>query len=310
MIELFVTPGTVQTEKHYTTIRTLIPVVDTAIEQDLDFSTCTVQCIPNLRMLTDEVGDDWYKNDYFTMYQNSIASGSHEIAIIVNDVEIAVTDDTYGKLYTGVNFTGYRFDAYSIWSEHGYGNYRTVMRTFDVSSSVVKEEWSACFKVELFSDKSANGTVVIESQKNGSLRNGKKYYDLSMPGAQRSLPYWSQRVRLPGKLKRSGLPIELSGVTMNDITQTRKQVFDTMGEAFDLHINLVSSEQILPVIFDDMFANVVMVTDYNVYNFEAHRRLRLLRESIEVQPRVVKRKSFVFKMISDEKKNEKFNDSL
>ncbi len=309
MIELFNGSTSAQTEKHYSTVRTLIPVVDTTIEVDSEFSTCLTQCIPPLKMFTDEVGSDLYKNDWFSMYQNVLSGGSNELYLVVNDEEIQVTDGTYGDIYDADAFFGYKFFAYDIWTQHGYGSYRAVMRKYDSSGNLIKEEWYPCFQIMKWSEKMANGTVVIESHKNGVLRNGNSYADLTISGPF-FLKNWRQRVRLPGKLKRSGYPIELLGVTMNDLTQTRKQVFDTMGETFDLQINLVSSDQINPVIFDDLFANIVYVTDYNVYNFESYKKVRLVRESIEMQPRVVKRKSFVFKMLGEEKKNEKFNDEI
>jgi hypothetical protein len=310
MVEIFFGAGTDQTEKHYSTILEAVPVVDNLIEIDTDFSTCTVQCIPNLKLLTDEIGADWYKNDWFTLYQNSVTGGSHTLHIVIDNTDIEITDNTYGNEYVGAVFYGYKLDAYKIWLEHGYVDFRCVMRNYDVNNNLVKEDWSVCMKLQKFSDQTANGTVVIESRKNGSLRNGKKYYDLRMTGGSKTLPWWDQRVRLPGKLKRSGFPIELSGVALNDGLQSRQQIFDTMGEEFDLTINLVSSEQIIPVIFDDLFANMVMVTDYNAYNFESYQRVRLVRESIAIQPRVVKRKSITFKMVNEQKKNEKFNDSL
>lgn len=307
MIELFNGSTSAQTEKHCSTVRTLIPIVTIQSFEDDEFYACVKQCTPPLRMFTDEVGIDLYKNDWFRMYMNKISGGSITLAIVVNGIEIAITDSTYGAEYDGDEFYGYMFTAFAIWTAHGYGNYQAVMRKYDANDNLVKEDWYPCFKIQKYSAKSANGTVVIETRKNGTLRNGNDYSDLTMTG-----PYfiqnWSQRIRLPGRLKRSGFPVELSGVTMNNATQTRRQVFDTMGESFDLDIHLVSSEQINPVIFDDLFANIVYVTDYNVYNFESYKSIRLVRESIEFQPRVRKRNSFTFKMINEEKKNEKYND--
>lgn len=309
MIELFNAATSAQTEKHYTTIRTLIPVVNPTADADIDFCTCTKQCVPPLLLFTDEVGTDEFKNDWFTMYQNTVSGGSHTLAIIVNGSEIAITDDTYGKEYDGTYFYGYRFDAYDIWNEHGYGNYQFVMRAYDSGANLLKETYSATFKLMRYRDVSANGTVVIESRKNGKLRHGLDYSNLEVPGGvTRGLPYWPQRVRLPGKLKWAGAPVELSGVVMNDLVHSREQVFDTMNLEYDIEIYLVSSSQILDVIFDDLFANEVYVTDYNVYNFEKYRKLKLLRNSVELQPTSRIRKSFVFKMINQDKKYEKYND--
>jgi hypothetical protein len=307
MVEIFSAMGTVQTEKHYSTIRTLIPVVPTLLPHERDFCSCVQQCIPDLKLLTDKIGSDTYKNDWFTMYQNKITSGSNKVFIVVDNEEIEITDNSYGNEYDGSYFYGYKFLAYEIWQMHGFGKYIFIARTYDTNGEIVLEETSPQYYVMEFSDNTANGTVVIETKKNGTLRHGKSYYDLSFP-LSKTLPFWFQRVRLPGKLKVTGYPLELSGVVMNNLQQDRQQVFDTMNIEYDLEVHLVSASQILPVIFDDMFANTVTVTDYNVYNFEAYTSLRMLRTGIEVKPRVRKRQSFVFKMQNEQKQFEKYND--
>lgn len=309
MIELWNGSTTAQTAKHFSTLRTLIPVVDTTGNgQDSDFCTCIKQCIPDLKFLTDEIGEDEYKNDWFRLYQNSVSGGSHTVSIIVDGQEILVTDDTYGQNFNGSAFYGYMFKAYNIWNEHGYGRYKFILRNYDSSGNLVQTDTSPWFVLKYYTDREANGTVRIETIKRGSLRHGKKYYDLRMTGGARTLPYWKQQIRLPGKLKWVDNPTESIGVVENNLSQTRQQVFDTMDTEYDLEIYLVSADQSKSVIFDDLFANVVYVSDYNVYNWETYRNLRLRRISTSFQGRVRKRKSFTFRMTNEESKFEKYND--
>ncbi len=311
MVRLWNGSTTTQNQRHYSTKRTFIPTLRRALtETDQDFCTCKVQCIPCLKLLTDEIGQDKYKNDFFTLFQNSVTGGSHKVFIIVDGIESEVTDNTFGELFNGVNTYGYRFDAYKIWlSFQRYQEFSAVIRNYNSAGAMVQEKYSVCFRLMKYTDKTANGTVRIETRKVGKLRHGNDYTNLEQVSSLvKTPPYWKQQVRLPGSLKLSGNPIELDRLMLNDNEQSSLQIMDRGDLEYDLTINLVSSEQIMDVLMDDLFANMVMVSDYNVYNFEKYRDVRLIRISTELQPRVVKRKSFTFKMKRELSNIEKFND--
>lgn len=312
MVELANTGATTpQNPWHFSTIRTLIPVItDPGAGLEEDFCTCIKQCIPALPMFTDEVGTDDFKNDWYRLFQNSITGGSHTVVMYVNGEAINVTDSTYGLLINGITFYGYQFNAYAIYQLHNYPEVYFVMNNFDSLGNLVKTTTSPTFQIKRYTDRAANGTVVIESFQNGQLRHGNNYSDLRYDaGAFNSkLPNWHQRIRLPGKLKWAGAPVQLSGVVVNDSVHSRLQSLDTMDLEYDLELYLLGSVQANPVIFDFMFGNKVLVTDYNVYNYESYVKVSLLRTGIELSPRVRRRKSFVFKMVNADKKYEKFND--
>lgn len=312
MVELANTGSTAaQTALHYSTIRTLIPVIgDPGAGLEEDFCTCIKQCIPALPMFTDEVGTSDYKNDWYRMFQNTLSGGSHTLTMYVNGVPETVTDSTYGSEINGITFYGYQFNAYDIWDTKGYCEVYFVMNALDSLGNIIKTTTSPTFQIKRYTDSAANGTVVIESFQNGQLRHGNNYTDLrySLPFFNSVLPNWHQRIRLPGKLKWAGAPIQLSGVVVNDSVHSRLQSLDTMDLEYDLELYLLGSTQANPVIFDFMFGNTVLVTDYNVYNYESYVKVSLLRTGIELSPRVRRRKSFVFKMVNADKKYEKFND--
>lgn len=310
MIEIFNPVGIGQTAKHFSTLRTTIPVFEEpTISQTEEFCTCIAQCIPDLKMLTDEIGTDLRRNDFHSVYQNSVPSGSHTVNIIVEGVEILVTDDTYGKLFNGSAYYGYKFEALKIWTEHGYGVYKFVIRNYNSFATLVAEEFSPQIVLKKYTDREANGTVRITSKKSGTLRHGKKYFNLTLSSSLlKPVAFWEQQIRLPGSLKWTGTPLESMGVVQNSLLQPRSQTFDTLMNEYNLTINLVSSEQALAFLYDDLFANKIYVTDYNVYNWEKYTDLQLRRVDQSFNDRMVKKKSFVIKMVNAEEKFEKFND--
>ena len=317
MIRLWNGSTTTANQRHFSTKRTFIPTLRRKLaDTDEEFCTCRVQCIPCLKLLTDEVGSDKYKNDFFTLFQNSVTGGSHKVFIIVAGVETEVSDGTYGEMFNGVNTFGYRFDAFKVWQQLGkYGDFQAVIRNYNADGAKVQEKYSVCYRLAKYTDKTANGTIRIETRKVGKLRHGLDYTNLNQVpvvvppfSLEKFVPYWRQQVRLPGSLKLAGNPIELDRLMLNDNEQSSLQIMDKGDLEYDLNINLVSSEQIMDVLMDDLFANMVMVSDYNVYNFEKYRDVRLIRVSTELQPRVVKRKSFNFKMKRELSNIEKFND--
>jgi hypothetical protein len=310
MINLYPGSSNLETAEHYSTKRTGIAVVriDEVTQED-DFCSCIMQCIPCLPLLTDEVGTDLYKNDFFSLYQNSISGGSHTVHIVVDDEEILVTDNTYGKLYNGSAFYGYRFDAVSIWGEHGYGRYSAVLRNFDSLGNLVKTTTSPCYELQKFSGRKANRTVRIETRQSGRLLHGNNYTNLAMSNpAEKTLQYWPQQIRLPGNLKISGLPVENDRLVLNNDLRTSLQILDKMGVEYDLTLEGLSVEQAFPVIFDYLFSAPVYVTDYNVYNWSNYRNIRLVKTAINFTPRVAKRNTFVISMKREEENIEKFND--
>lgn len=310
MIKLFQPSSNLEPAKHYSTRRTNIPVIRVDdITQEDEFCTCIMQCIPCLPLLTDEVGTDEYKNDFFRLYQNSIASGSHTVHIVVDEVEIEVTDNTYGTLYNGSAFYGYKFDAFKIWQEHGYGKYSAVIRNYDSLGNLVKTTTSPCFELQKFSDRKANKTVRIETRQSGKLLHGNDYTNLTLSDPSlKALQYWRQQIRLPGNLKMSGITTENDRLVMNDDIRSSLQVLDKMGIEYDLTLERLSVEQAFPVIFDYLFSAPVYVTDYNVYNWTSYRNIRLVKTAIDFQPRIAKRNTFVIKMKREEENIEKFND--
>lgn len=268
-----------------------------------------MQCIPALKFFTDEIGVDSSKNDFFSLFQMSIPGGTHKVFITVaNDPAIEITNDDYGTLYTGSTWVSYEFTAIKIFNEIGYKVFYCTIINYDSLGNVVATLNSAPRRLIKYSDQSANGTITIETNKNGILRHGNNYSNLELAGGT-ILKNIRNQIRLSGSLEWSGAPLEKTRLTLSGNLQDSLQVFEKMEMEYDLKIVLASSEQVIPVLLDDLFANSVFVTDYNVFNFEKYSRLKIFRVSNDFTPgRSARRKSFVVKVRRAYSNIEKYND--
>lgn len=310
-IDLFPTSSSPQPTKHYSGILRGKKVINT---QDLveseEFCTCITQCIPCLPMFTDKIGTDSRKNDFYSIFQNSVSGGSHEVYIVVNgQVQAEITDGTYGQIFNLTSCFGYRYDAKKIYDNHGFCEWYGYQINKDSLGNIVATETTPCFKIEYFTEKAANRTVRIETQQKGKLLHGKDYSNLTPVAPGKKLPYWRQQIRLPGALILTGMPVENDGVVMNDSIRSRRQILDKMTFEYDLELDLVSADQVLfNVILDYLFSGPVFVTDYNVYNWGTYNNVRLVRTGHSFNASIAKRRSITVKMVREEDNIEKWND--
>lgn len=306
MIFLSQTATSLASAAHFSWKRTDIPCTLLREGQSTDdFCACLRQCVPCLKMFTDEVGTDFYKNDLYQQFLNVVKGGSVVISLIKTDgfgVETTtiVTDDTYGTLTDGSllipRFLEYVWDFYKIWNNLGYGRYQMKIENKNIVGNVVQTLLSPCFSLHKYTDVMANGTIRIETEQTGRIKNGNNYGTTT----------FYQQIRLPGALMLSALPSENDAEQLNDDSRSLLQIKDQLSPEYRLRIDLVSSGQIMMTIFDYLFANKVKVSDYNVYNFatdpanlqsESYRSIPLKRNATEFNPSSkVLRKSFTFTM--------------
>jgi hypothetical protein len=313
MIELFNGSTAVMTDKFFSVKDTSrMSGAEPTTGAEGDFCACRFQCIPDLPFLTDNIGTDTSKNDFFTIFMNLPTGGTIQMYVIIDGVETLLSDATYGSFYNGIVFKGYEFSAFKIWQLFGACTVSAVARAYSSGGYLISELYQNNFKLALYTDRTAHGTITIETLKNGKLRHGADYSNLKLTpsgGAVQFLLGWRQQIRIPGSLKFSGMPIETDRLMLNDKKQSSLQVMDTGTFEYDLTINLVSSDQILPILLDDLFANTVYVSDFNLLNFEIYRKVRLIRQSVDFSPsKRTRRKNFTFKMKRETNDIEKFND--
>lgn len=313
MIELFNSSTTAQNVRYYSTKRTLIPTFElqNQSEEQEDFCVCRIQCVPCLKLFTDGIGTDTRKNDFFSLFQNSITGGSHKAFYSLDEweTEIEITNDDFGTMNNGSTFFHYEFTAFKIWQQIGYNKFWASIRNYDSSGNEVNRTDAACRKLIKYSDVSAHGTITIESRKNGILRHGNNYSNLTLVGGS-VLKEIRNQVRLDGSFGISGIPMEETRISLTDNVQTSLQIFKKASVEYDMRIFLASNQQVMPVILDDLFANRIMVTDYNLFNFFRYTKIKVFQKSpTEFEPGTKsRRKSFMIKMEREESNIEKYND--
>jgi hypothetical protein len=228
--------------------------------EDSDFCTCLTQCIPDLPAFTDEIGDDFYKNDKFALFLNTITDGSIVVTLSKQgSADILLTDNTYGTYSNNVllNFFRFELDFYKTWLNSGYGVYSFKIQNFNVAGTLVQTLESPKFNLKRFSSKSANKTVRIETQQSGILQHGANY----------GSSFFAQQVRVRGSLTFTGESIENSSLQLNNSLRSQIQIKDQLLPQYTLTIELAGSKQANFIMLDYLFANIVNVSDYNVYNY-------------------------------------------
>lgn len=287
--------------------RTAVPVLFLkALGSDLDdFCACFDQCVPCLKVFTDEIGEDYYKNDKHLIYVNTFTGSTNKIYLTQigwdgSETDIELTDNTYGTYYDGTaadpKYMAYELDFYEVWSNLGYGKYKIRIESQNAFARALQTVPSPCFEVKKYTDSDAHGTIRIETEQSGLISNGQNYGSTT----------WSQQLRLPGRLEYSADVQENDDLQLNDNNRSLLQIKDQTFPEYTLQIHLVSAAQVIMPLFDYLFANSVKVSDFNVYNFvinpddtqaTSYRSIPLKRTATDFSPNgKARRKSFNFTM--------------
>lgn len=317
MIILPQTSTNLDVPEYFSTKRTDIQTYRSKlIPPPMEFCTCIRQCVPDLDVFTDKIGDDFYKNDFSSFFIKTFnappfALGSVTTSKIVNvdtGVETDLLDGVHGTEIDGVFFYWFKVEWYKIWNTLGFGRYRVELQTISLlNSQVAFEICSPTYHVKPFSEQLANRTVRLELKQQGNLHHANDYTKLQNVIAIKPTFYiYEQQVRLPGALKFASMDQENDHLVLNDSARGSHQIKDQIRPTYNLEFYLVSSLQSVTVLFEDLFASPVNVTDYNVYNFVAdprdpyadqYKSIPLIREATDFEPtRRNKRKSFTMTM--------------
>ena len=282
---------------------------------DEDFCTCAIQCVPNLVVFAGENADDFYNNDKTSLLARSLnlvypagISASTTLATINNvntGVKTPLVDVTHGDLIVVNRFYYFIVDWFKIKVALGLGQYKLeYTTTVDLYGQTLDYYCSPTYSLKNYSDKLANGTIRLEIEQTGKLNHSTDFTKMIDAGGKQV--EYSNQIRLPGSLKFEAMNEETDHLTLNGSTRSSYQIKDQIRPTYVLAFHLVSSEQVVYTLFNDLFANPVKVSDYNVYNFVAdvdnysatkYRSIPLIKESSNFEATSKqKRKSFTFNM--------------
>ena len=240
-----------------------------------DICYCDYEC-PYIETVFAEVGGEFYKNDKNSfLFKKLIAVDSIVIKLYKNGVELAtISDDTYGTYYSTFAaqplYIGFVIDWEKVLNLSGAGFYQLKAELTIIGNS--SEYESQQFRLLPYSDIAADGTVRIECYNTGNILSSQfNYTDLIQGG-------WYQSLRILGffGLKEPALNVD----NYRNQEYKLRQIQDSIQNTFTLETNLIPALISNIITQDNILANEIYITDYNILNPELYRRISLYPSEI------------------------------
>lgn len=264
-------------------------------ENFIDECSCICGCEPYQRVFA-KPGEEWWKNDKRQFIAKRItASDTVTFQLYKNDVLVGtLNNSTYGTFYdfgTWTNqpdYKGFQLEFEKVFNLLGYGVYKVVTTVVSLGDTFTST--SLEYECIEYSDLLANGTVLIETYQNGYImRNDFDYTGMN----------WYQSYRIEGFFGYKEPRFETDNYqnSARDITQIQ----DKITNVYTLETKMLPSILMNALLYDALLANQILITDYNLCNFERYKRLSVYTESIEdfttfeLNPHAVSRFKFLEK---------------
>jgi len=250
-----------------------------------DFCYCEYECTYVEKVFADPVSTDYWKNDKNVfLYRKLLPSDTVTIKLFKDGVEIAtIIDNTYGEYINGYPapataeqqlYVVFIIDWQKVLLAHGGGTYQicTELVIIGITSNQDSHKYRLC----LYSDQAANGTVRIETYQNGNI--------IASPFDFTALNFYNS-YRVPGKFTETAGKLQSDRYLNRDYKVN--QIQDTMIPQFLLKTKRIDRPTGLTLTRDTVLANKVLITDYNIVNIDIFRRVEVYAESID-QPDIGK----------------------
>lgn len=241
-------------------------------EPDKGFKEC---CYVNL-VLADELDDDDYKNDYYTLFEKKQTEGDtcdFVLQDLVTATDYVINDDTYGIWvpYGGhvdqPDVTTFKVEWRKVLTILGPGNYQ--IRKDLLVGGLSQEKLSNTFTLKPYSLDNADLTIRFDTEQNGYL----KHYDVNLKGTG-----FKSTLRMCGFFGRR----EPDYVQENYITREEEIIQNNMIQENEYLFQANS----IPIcitreLFDFfMFGNNLWMNDYNRNNHDyGYKRFGVIYKS-------------------------------
>lgn len=254
--------------------QTLQEVVD---KETNDICICDIQRCEYVGKVFASISGADYKNDTSAfMYKRLIPADTVVIKLLKDGVEIAtIVDNTYGEYTNGFTsgtdeqqlYVGFLIFWENVLNLNGAGEYK-IRAELNILGNTSTQD-SITYLLKTYNDRIADGTVVIDTVQNGNIsRSQFDYTDLN----------WVQSFRIPGILRR-GAP-ELTTNFYEKENRERVQIQDSIGDQWEVETKLIPADVSNLINYDNLLANTMTITDYNMYNDEVFRNIPLYPQEI------------------------------
>lgn len=248
--------------------------------------------------------NDFWKNDKSDfLFKRLLLADTVDIYLYRGGKKVALLDNNnYGAYFDGFTgsdqqqlYKGFLVDWKKVLQIEGVGNYE--VRADLVVAGVATEFISREFELKGYSDLLANGTVRIEAYQNGNIFGGNFDYTGNN---------WYSSVRIPG-IFGNPTPEYLDDNYISG-SREKKQISATMSRKWTLATKLLPWQVAEKLVYNQMLANKILITDYNIFAESIWRRLDVRLS--EISKPVFKsnpNKSYTFTMLDTKNIFEKRN---
>lgn len=217
---------------------------------------------------------DWWQNDKSSILIKKLLSTDIIIyKLYKNDIEVTTLDTNILGEYHNFNlYTGFIIYWENVYNLYGSGKYQIKAELNFAGIETIRESQIYC--LNLYSDLAADRTIRLETYQNGSIiSSGYNYDELFLPRG------WYQSFRLKGKFWNKKPTLEQDYLMTSD--REMLQIQDKLTYEYDMGLLPIPSQVAKVIIDDNMLANEIFITDYNLYNSEIFRRVPVYVSSIE-----------------------------
>jgi hypothetical protein len=246
--------------------------------------------IPQFIDINDQLAAD--KNDFFT-FVFDIEDGLTITATIENITSgetAAIDDNTFGFLTDLGGFPlrprvwGFRVDWNKVRNELGFGCFEFNFVFKNSSNTEVFNITSPCFKLIQFTCEMAHGTVRFETLQTGYIFNGFDYRDLfittfNTAGLPQLTKGWKQQLRWYGRMWPDRPDEETDFI--QDSGRIERQIQQKITEKYKVLLRNVKSNFGQNLIKDNFLADEILISDYNMNNYEFYRNKSLRKVSTD-----------------------------
>jgi len=270
------------------------PILLTLEPTQIDFCQCKCQYDYKENVFAKVGQEDWKNDKRSFLFKKAIALDTIVIKLYKNGIELAtITDDTYGTYYSTFTeqplYVGFVLDFEKVYPLSGAGEYQ--IKAVKTIMGVITEYESQKFILKEYSDLAANNTVLIETYNTGTiLSSAFDYKDLIDGG-------WYQAFRVKGILLPKKPKLETD--TLLDQDYNKIQVQDKIINEWELETYPIPSEISNIIIYDNLLANRIIISDYNLYNEEVIKEKELFLNDISEKTTYLKlgRSKFLIKFV-------------
>lgn len=235
-----------------------------------DICYCEIECEYTEKVFASDT-TNWWENDKNTfLFQRILDTDTIALELWSDSAKLAdIGDDTYGEYYsTFIDAPLYRYfilDWQKVKNAFGYGYYQVKAQKTIIGSSSTYE--SHLFRLLPYSDRLANRTVRIETYQTGNIISSS--FDYSKMLNELPNGYYNS-YRIKGQFGWRTPKIEVDNFYNQNYKL--KQIQDKITDEWTLETNLIPSSISNTLIYDNLLANSVLITDYYLMNNEIYRR--------------------------------------